>query len=162
MALDHSYDVRGKDVLIRFHVGTLRDIVALFPYAVEFAARHGCRLTCAMSEHHASIKTRQVKYLNNIVEQDHRAVERMIGPMLGCNNFWSAATTIAGIEIMHVIRKGQLRSAGKLHLAQQFYSLAAWSRPFFLGDFLTLRKFATEPILHRCPCCQRNTRRAGL
>lgn len=44
--------------------------------------------------------------------------------MLGFKNFWSAAITIAGIEIMHMIRKGQLRFAGKLRPAQQFYSLA--------------------------------------
>jgi putative transposase len=45
--------------------------------------------------------------------------------MLGVKAFWSAAITIAGIEIMHMIRKGQLRSTGKLRPAQQFYSLAA-------------------------------------
>jgi len=44
--------------------------------------------------------------------------------MLGFQSFWSAATTIAGIEIMHMIRKGQLPSAEKLRPAQQFYSLA--------------------------------------
>ncbi len=48
----------------------------------------------------------------------------MTRPMLGFKSFWSAATTIAGIEIMHMIRKGQLRSTGKLRPAQQFYSLA--------------------------------------
>ena len=48
----------------------------------------------------------------------------MTRPMLGFKNFWSAATTIAGIEIMHMIRKGQLRSTGKLRPEQQFYSLA--------------------------------------
>ena len=46
----------------------------------------------------------QVKYLNNIVEQDHRAVKRMTRPMLGFKSFWSAAITLAGIELMHMIR----------------------------------------------------------
>jgi autotransporter strand-loop-strand O-heptosyltransferase len=46
---DHSYDARGRDVLIRFHIGTLGDILAWFPYAAAFAARHECRLTCCMS-----------------------------------------------------------------------------------------------------------------
>jgi putative transposase len=63
--------------------------------------------------------------LNNIVEQDHRAIKRMIKAMLKFKAFWSAAITIAGIEIMHMIRKGQLRSTGKLRPAQQFYSLVA-------------------------------------
>ncbi len=49
LILDHSYDARGQDVLIRFHIGTLGDLVAWFPYAAAFAALHGCRLTCCMS-----------------------------------------------------------------------------------------------------------------
>ena len=77
------------------------------------------------ADHDTDIEIHQVKYLNNIVEQDHRAIKRMVGAMLGFKAFWSAAITIAGIEIMHMIRKGQLRSAGKLRPAQQFYSLAA-------------------------------------
>jgi len=44
--------------------------------------------------------------------------------MLGFKSFRSAAATLAGIELMHMIRKGQLRTAGKLCPAQQFYSLA--------------------------------------
>jgi autotransporter strand-loop-strand O-heptosyltransferase len=47
--LDHTYDARGRDVLIRFHIGTLGDLIAWFPYAAAFAAQHGCRLTCCMS-----------------------------------------------------------------------------------------------------------------
>jgi len=48
----------------------------------------------------------------------------MTRPTLGFKSFWSAAITLAGIEVMHMIRKDQLRSAGKLRPAQQFYSLA--------------------------------------
>ncbi|GAB0117384.1 autotransporter strand-loop-strand O-heptosyltransferase [Acidisoma sp. 7E03] len=48
---DHSYDARGREVLIRFHIGTLGDILAWFPYAAAFAERHRCRMTCCMSEH---------------------------------------------------------------------------------------------------------------
>jgi autotransporter strand-loop-strand O-heptosyltransferase len=47
--LDHTYEARGRDVLIRFHIGTLGDLIAWFPYAAAFATRHGCRLTCCMS-----------------------------------------------------------------------------------------------------------------
>ncbi len=52
------------------------------------------------------IELHQVKYLNNIVEQDHRAVKRVSRPMLGFKSFWSATKTLAGIEVMHMIRKG--------------------------------------------------------
>ena len=76
-------------------------------------------------DHEGEIETRQAKYLNNIVEQDHRAVKRLVRPMLGFKSFRSAAVTLAGIELMHMIRKGQLRRTGKLSPAQQFYSLAA-------------------------------------
>ena len=76
------------------------------------------------ADHDTDVEIRQVKYINNIVEQDHRAIKRMVRGMLGFKAFWSAAITIAGIEIMHMIRKGQLRSTGKLRPAQQFYSLA--------------------------------------
>ena len=55
----------------------------------------------------------QAKYLNNIVEQDHRAIKRQTRPMLGFKSFWSAAITVAGIELMHMIRKGQLKGSGK-------------------------------------------------
>ena len=76
-------------------------------------------------DHAAGIEIRQVKYLNNIVEQDHRAVKRLVRPMLGFKSFRSAQVTLTGIELMHMIRKGQLRTSGKLRPAQAFYSLAA-------------------------------------
>jgi putative transposase len=76
------------------------------------------------AEHEAGIEIRRVKYLNNIVEQDHRAIKRLVGPMLGFKSFRSAAVTLAGIELMHLIRKGQLRTTGELCPARQFYSLA--------------------------------------
>ena len=47
--LSHDYDARGREVLVQFPVGTLGDTMGWFPYAVRFAAEHGCRLTCAMS-----------------------------------------------------------------------------------------------------------------
>jgi putative transposase len=76
-------------------------------------------------DHKAGIEIRQVKYLNNIVEQDHRAVKRLARPMLGFKSFRSARATLTGIELMHMIRKGQLRTKGNLRPAQAFYSLAA-------------------------------------
>ena len=76
-------------------------------------------------DHEGGIEIRQVKYLNNIVEQDHRAVKRLVRPMLGFRSFRSAAVTLTGIELMHMIRKGQLRAAGKLRPAHAFYSLGA-------------------------------------
>ena len=76
-------------------------------------------------EHDAEVEIRQVKYLNNVVEQDHRAIERQLRPMMGCKSFGSAAVHLAGIELMDMIRKGQLTAAGRLRPANQFYSLAS-------------------------------------
>jgi transposase-like protein len=52
-------------------------------------------------------KLRSSKYLNNMIEQDHRGVKSRIAPMLGFKIFKRAAVTIAGIELLHRIRKGQ-------------------------------------------------------
>ena len=73
------------------------------------------------------IKIRQCKYLNNIVEQDHRFIKRMTRPMMGFKSFESAAITLAGIEIVRMLRKGQLKNR-KLEipsLPEQFRLLAA-------------------------------------
>jgi transposase-like protein len=55
------------------------------------------------------VKVRTCPYLNNIVEQDHRAIKARTGPMLGFKVFANAARTIARIELIHRIRKGQFR-----------------------------------------------------
>ena len=77
--------------------------------------------------HQTAIVIRHSKYLNNMVEQDHRAVKRLTRPMLGFKSFWAARCTIAGIEVMHAIRKGQMITSGHLLQtpAEQFYALAA-------------------------------------
>ena len=56
----------------------------------------------------SQIVIRQVKYLNNLVDQDHRAIKRVTRPMLKFKSFWTARSILAGIELMHMIRKGQL------------------------------------------------------
>jgi putative transposase len=79
-------------------------------------------------EHGTNIIIRQVKYLNNIVEQDHRGVKRVTRPMLGFKSFEAAQDTLVGIELMHMIKKKQMvLEAGDegLTAAELFYSLAA-------------------------------------
>jgi putative transposase len=85
--------------------------------------------TAAIESHNAEteagIEIRQIKNLNNLVEQDHRAIKRrLVRPMLGFKSFRSATVTLAGIELMHMIRKSQLRTTGEVRPARQFYSLA--------------------------------------
>ncbi|MDQ3233577.1 MAG: IS6 family transposase, partial [Pseudobdellovibrionaceae bacterium] len=69
------------------------------------------------------IELRQVKYLNSIVEQDHRRVRQRTRPMMGFKTLMSSAKTIAGIEMMAMIKKGQLGIQG-LAPFEQFYALA--------------------------------------
>ena len=57
----------------------------------------------------ADIGLRQSKYVNNIVEQDHRAIKRIVRPMMGFKAFRCARIILAGIETMHMIKKGQLQ-----------------------------------------------------
>ena len=74
----------------------------------------------------AAIELRQSKYLNNLVEQDHRAIKRRTRPMLGFKDFHCAAKIIAGIEVMHMIRKCQWAGPERqvMSAAELFYSLA--------------------------------------
>lgn len=58
-----------------------------------------------------------VKYLNNIVEQDHRLIKRVLRPKLGFKSFQSTNVTLAGIEIMHMIRKRQAGPMSPQHEA---------------------------------------------
>src|ERR1700744_982711 len=76
-------------------------------------------------DHRARITLRQCKYLNNVVEQDHQAIKRIVRPMLGLKSFRCARILLAGIETMHMIRKGQLATPkGQVaSAANQFYSL---------------------------------------
>jgi putative transposase len=79
-------------------------------------------------EHGTAIEIRQIKYLNNIVEQDHRGVKRVTRPMLGFKSFVAAQDTLAGIELMHMLKKGQMvveEGAEGLTAAERFYALAA-------------------------------------
>jgi putative transposase len=78
-------------------------------------------------EHGTAIVIRQIKYLNNVVEQDHRGVKRVTRPMLGFKAFDAAQATLVGIELMHMLRKGQLAGGSEqgLTAAEQFYALAS-------------------------------------
>ena len=71
-----------------------------------------------------NVKWRQCKYLNNIVEQDHRNVKRRITISTGFKDFESAQRTLAGIEVVNIIRKNQIKDS-KSTTYKTFNSLAA-------------------------------------
>jgi putative transposase len=76
------------------------------------------------SQTHRLIEILRVKYLNNIVEQDHRFIKKITRPVLGFKAFHSAVATLDGIETAHMIRKQQFKS-NHTSPFEQFANLAA-------------------------------------
>ena len=118
---------RDKKAARRFFGKALRQHGLPEKVTIDKSGANTAALEAIQEETGATIEIRQNKYLNNIVEQDHRAVKRIVRAMLGFKSFWSARRTLAGIELMHMLKKGQMIAAGgqQLSAAQQFYSLAA-------------------------------------
>jgi putative transposase len=138
--LYRAVDKSGQtiDFLLTEH----RDTEAALRFLTQAIHRHGVPETITIDgseaneaaikryneEHGTHIIIRQVKYLNNIVEQDHRAVKRVTRPMLGFKSFEAAQSTLVGIELMHMLKKRQLvveAGVKGLTAAEQFFSLAA-------------------------------------
>ncbi|NRA85931.1 MAG: IS6 family transposase [Rhizobiales bacterium] len=69
------------------------------------------------------VEVLQVKYLNNMIEQDHRFIKKLTKQMMGFKSFRSASATLEGIEVAHMIRKQQFGTTGKTAF-QQFAALA--------------------------------------
>ena len=95
---------------------------------IDGSAANEAAIRSYNEEHGTAIEIRQIKYLNNIIEQDHRGVKRITRPMLGFKSFDAAQCALAGIELMHMLKKGQMvieAGAQSLTPAEQFSSLAA-------------------------------------
>lgn len=71
-----------------------------------------------------SCERRQVKYLNNRVEQDHRFIKRLVKPGLGFGSFEAAWRTLQGYEIMNALRKGQIHGVAKGNIRSQVTFIA--------------------------------------
>ena len=94
---------------------------------IDGSAAKEAAITSYKEAHGTAIAIRKIKDLNNMVEQDQRAVKRVTRPMLGFKSFEAAQSTLVGIELMHRLRKGQLEDGVEQDLpaAEQFYALAA-------------------------------------
>ena len=93
---------------------------------------------------------RPVQYLNNVLEQDHRAIKRRVRASQHFRSFWGAWRTIAGYEAIHMIRKGQAygSAAGAVYCTASF-SVCSRRRtelPIIYADFRLDYKFATRPM----------------
>jgi transposase-like protein len=119
--LYRAVDKRG--LTVDFLLSEHRDIAAAKRFFTRAVERHGTPETITLDGYpatHAAVaelkksgvlrpqtKVRTSKYLNNLVEQDHRRVKQRTYPMLGFKSFRTAAVTISGIELAQQIRKGQ-------------------------------------------------------
>ena len=74
---------------------------------------------------HLLIEVRRIKYMNNMIEQDHRGIKNITKYTLGFKSFEAAEATIAGIELHRMLKKGQMENAGDTPAWKQFYELAA-------------------------------------
>lgn len=118
---------RDKKAALRFSKKAVGQHGLPEQITIDKSGANAAAIDALKEETSQEIEMRQKKYLNNIVEQDHRAVKRVVRPMLGFKSFRSARTTLQGIELMHMINKRQMISnaGGNLSVAEQFYSLAA-------------------------------------
>jgi hypothetical protein len=118
---------RGRPVSRQLRRNALHDLTPIVPATAYHRRSYLERYSRYNAEHGTAIVIRKTKYLNNMVEQDHRGVKRLTRPMLGFKAFDAAQSTLTGIELMHMLRKGQLtggREQGR-STAEQFYALAA-------------------------------------
>jgi putative transposase len=135
--LYHAVDQSGQT--IDFLLTERRDELAATRFLIKAIERHGVPATITIdgSEangaairrdnqvHGTALIIHQVKYLSILVEQDHHAVKRVMRPMLGCKLFGAAQCTLAEVEPMHMLRKGQL-GRGPNRAAHRPYSSTPW------------------------------------
>jgi putative transposase len=119
---------RDEEAALRFLKNASRRHGVPETSTIDGSAAHEAAIKSYNADHGTAIAIRKIKYLNNLVEQDHRGVKRVTRPMLGFKAFEAAQDTLVGIELMHMIKKRQLgveEGAEGLTAAKRFYSLAA-------------------------------------
>ena len=119
--LYRAVDKEGRTV--DFLLSRRRDIVAAKQFFSRAVKQHGAPRVITLDGYAAShravdklkaagrlprrVRVRSSKYLNNVIEQDHRRIKQRIRPMLGFKRFETAAVTIRGIELAEKIKKQQ-------------------------------------------------------
>jgi len=117
-ALSPTRDVAAARAFFRKALRTQRRAPVSITLDAYAASHRAMREMPREDEAWKHIKSRSSKYRNNLIEQDHRGIKSRTGPMLGFKDFDCAATTLAGIELLRRIRKGQF-ALGRLHLKNQ-------------------------------------------
>jgi transposase-like protein len=116
---------RDEQAAKRFMTKAIRRHGVPEKITIDGSAANEAAIQSYNAEHGTAIAIRQIKYLNNTVEQDHRGVKRVTPPMLGFKSFEAAQDTLVGIALMHMIKKRQMMKTGEegLTAAELFYSL---------------------------------------
>ena len=118
---------RDKEAAKRFLRKAIRQHGLPDKITIDKSGANRAAIEALKEETGHGIAIRQNTYLNNLVEQDHRSIKRIVRCMLGLMSFRAASITLRGIELMHMIKKGQMTADNSqdLSAAGQFYSLAA-------------------------------------
>jgi putative transposase len=118
---------RDQEAALRFLKKAIRRHGVPEKITIDGSAANEAAIKRFNEEHGTAIEIRQIKYLNNMVEQDHRGVKRITRAMLGFKSFAAAQAILVGIELMHMLKKSQLvveEAVEGLTPAEQFYALA--------------------------------------
>jgi putative transposase len=119
---------RDERAALRFLTQAIRRHHVPYVITLDGSRANAAAIASYNAEPGTTIEVRQVRSRNNVVEQDHRAVKRVVRPMLGFKSMETAQRTVAGIEVMHMRKKGQMvtqEGMQGLTPAQQFYALVA-------------------------------------
>ena len=119
---------RDEEAALRLLTKAIRRHGVPEKITIDGSAANEAAIKSYHEEHGTAIVIRKTQYRNNIVEQDHRGVQRVTRPMLGFKAFDAAQSTLTGIELMHMIKKKQMMVGVEdegLTAAEKFYALAA-------------------------------------
>lgn len=115
---------RDKKAAIRIFKKAIKSSGRPEIIVIDKSGSNTAALEAQNAESDVQIKICQSKYLNNIVEQDHRAIKNLFRPTKGFETMKSVAITLAGFEVMHMLRKGQIGEKG-LSRVEAFHSIIA-------------------------------------
>ncbi len=104
---------RDKKAALRFFKKTIRQWGTPRGINIDKSEANRAGIEASNETYELAIDVRPVKYLNNIVEQSHRLIRRMTRSMMGFKTSWSAATTIAGIDMVHMLYHNQIEISGQ-------------------------------------------------
>jgi transposase-like protein len=122
---------RDQEAALRFLQQAIRHHGVPETITIDGSDAHAAAIKRYNEEHGTAIIIRQVKYLNNLVEQDHRAVKRVTRPRLEFKAFEAAQAALSGMKLMHMLKKGQWvgeEGVEGLPPAEQFYIQPSVSR----------------------------------